>query len=211
MMSKHRRPSVLPALAVPLLVAAAWAGPEVVATAGYTVQPSGPRGDEAGEKYFNVEGKDNGKYASFGLLTFPAPEGGSKAGRVESLSLTLVQSLPRFARDGKVEVFLVEAEKLDPKDLKFVADKADGLGDQLPKRHPLGAGAFKKVETGHADTFSLALDDASRKALAAAIDAGGKVHLLIVPDDPNVAATYFGAGAEKAKQRPRLAFTFASP
>jgi hypothetical protein len=34
------------------------------------VQPSGPRQDEAGRRFFNVEGSKNDRYASFAVLAF---------------------------------------------------------------------------------------------------------------------------------------------
>ena len=46
------------------------AGEEVVASKSLTVQPNGPRPGDAGSKYFNIEGKNNEKYASFGVLVF---------------------------------------------------------------------------------------------------------------------------------------------
>src|SRR5947209_3761602 len=70
---------------------------EATVTRSLTVQPAGPRQGEAGSRYFNVEGVKNERYASFGVLVFQLPKG---EGHVEKLSLRLVQSLPRFAKDG---------------------------------------------------------------------------------------------------------------
>ena len=39
---------------------------EVVASQALTIQPTGPRQGEAGKNYFNVEGTENEKFASFG-------------------------------------------------------------------------------------------------------------------------------------------------
>jgi hypothetical protein len=189
---------------------AARAGSDVVASKTYTVQPGGPRGGEAGAEYLNIEGKANGKYASFGVLAFPAPKPGPATVRVKGLTLTLVQSIPRFAKDGKVRFYLTAAAD-DPSGLKFDEKSADGLGGQLKDRHPLGAGAFKKVETGHVDTFTLTLDDATRGLLQTRLKDGGEIRLLIVPDDEQVAATYFGAGAEEGTRRPRLTLDGETP
>jgi hypothetical protein len=57
------------ALAV-LTVIPAKAGIEVTASKSLTIQPGGPRSGENGSKYFNIEGKDNKQYASFGVLIF---------------------------------------------------------------------------------------------------------------------------------------------
>src|SRR5438105_1530494 len=81
------------------------AGVEVVASKSLTVQPSGPRPGEGGSKYFNIEGKENGKYASFGVLVFNIPRE-IQDRNIKSLTLTLVQSIPRFAKDGAMRFLL---------------------------------------------------------------------------------------------------------
>jgi hypothetical protein len=95
--------------------------------------------------------------------------------------------------------------------LKFDEASASGLGDKFGGRLPIGTDEFKKVETGHADTFRLTLDEAARKLLEGRLGTKGEIHLLIIPDDEGVAATYFGAGEEEVGRRPRLALKLASP
>jgi hypothetical protein len=51
----------------------AQAGVELVAPKSLTVQSGGLRAGDAGSKYFNIEGKDNDEYASFGVLVFEIP------------------------------------------------------------------------------------------------------------------------------------------
>ena len=81
----------------------------------------------------------------------------------------LAQSVPRFAKDGGIKFFL--APDLDPKaELKFDAQTPDGVGGQIKPLHPLGSGAFKKVETGKTDSFSLVLDDVARDALPGVVN-----------------------------------------
>ena len=58
-------------------------------------------GDNA-SKYFNIEGTDNGKYASFGVLAFEMPKE-IKGSKIKGMTLTLVQSVPAFAKDGAVK------------------------------------------------------------------------------------------------------------
>jgi hypothetical protein len=79
----------------------------VTASRSLTIQPAGPRPGEAGSRYFNVEGSKNHRYASFGVLTFELPKDG-QASDVKTMSLRLVQSIPRFAKDGKVRFYLAE-------------------------------------------------------------------------------------------------------
>ena len=89
--------------------------------------------------------------------------------------------------------------------LKFEAGSSGGVGkDAFRALHPLGSAVFKKVETGHADTFELKPDEAGKPLLRDRLKAGGTILIVAVPDDEEVAATYFGAGAETAENWARL-------
>jgi hypothetical protein len=181
------------------------AGTEVTATRSLTIQPVGPHQGEAGSRYLNVEGARNDRYASFGVLVFQLPRG---EGDVEKLSLRLVQSIPRFARDGKVRFLLAEPREQGTDSLaglKFDPRSPDGLGkDAFKAVHPLGSGTFAKVKTGQVDTFALTPDQAGRTYLRDQLKAGGTILIVVVPDDQEVASTYFGAGSEPEGNRPRL-------
>ena len=182
------------------VVSPTFAGSEVVATKSLTIQPTGPRSGDAGSKYLNIEGKSNEKYASFGVLVFELSKE-IQGKQIKSLKLNLIQSIPRFAKDGGIKFFLAE----DPSDegkLKFDPDALDGVGSQIRSLHPLGSGQFKKIETGKADVFTLTLDDAVRERLVK----GGKMCLVIIPADETVAATYFGATEGAKDKSPRLMF-----
>jgi hypothetical protein len=182
----------------------AMAGDDVVATSGATLLKTGPRTGDNGSNYFNIQGKasgGDGKYASFGVLDFPAP----KVGEIKGLTLTLVQSIPQFAKDGKVKFYLSADAKPGPTaTMKFDATTPDGLAEQLLPRHPLGAGKFTKVKTGQADSFTLTLDDGARAFVKAQASKGGTLRIVVVPDDETVAATYFGAGNATPANRPKL-------
>jgi hypothetical protein len=180
------------------MVFPAYAGVEVVATKSLTIQTTGPRTGEGGSMYFNIEGKSNEKYASFGVLVFDLPRD-IQGSQVKSLKLSLVQSIPRFAKDGGIKFFLAE-DPSDGGELKFDPDAPGGVGSQFRPLHPLGSGQFKKIETGKTDVFALNLDDAIRERVAK----GGKVCLVIVPADEAVAATYLGATVEAKSKSPRL-------
>ena len=114
----------------------------------------------------------------------------------------------RFSQDGKVRFYLAEPTDrgADPlAGLKFEAGSSGGVGkDAFRALHPLGSGSFKKVETGHADTFELKPDEAGKRLLRDRLKAGGTILIVAVPEDEEVAATYFGAGAETEANRPRL-------
>ncbi|HEY2157279.1 MAG TPA: hypothetical protein VGH33_16750 [Isosphaeraceae bacterium] len=187
------------------LVAAASAG-EAFASRTFTVQPGGPQTGRTGAVFFNVEGRkngDSGKYASFGVLEFPAAEF-AEVGKGGTLTLTLTQSVARFSADGPLKIYLATTN-LDPRALKFDLAGIDGLGSQVSSKSALGSVSFKKAETGKADSFTLTLDDASRDFIKARASKGEPIQLVVAPDDETVAATYLGAGPTEATRRPRLA------
>ncbi len=176
------------------------AGVEAVASRSLTVQATGPRSGDGGSKYFNIQGKDNEKYASFGVLVFDVPSE-IKDKSFKTMTLTLVQSVPKFAKDGSIRFYL--APELDAtKELKFDASGSDGVGDQIKPLHALGSGNFKKIETGKTESFSLTVDKVARAQIAK----GGKLCLVIVPAEGSVAATYFGASEADKEKSPRLVF-----
>ena len=186
-----------------LILPVSWSGPvrsseEIVASKSLTVQPNGPRAGDGGSKYFNIQGKDKERYASFGVLVFEIPKE-IQDKKVKTVTLTLVQSVPSFAKDGAIRFFL--APDLDATQvLKFAPNTSDGVGSQIKSLLPLGSGNFKKIETGKTESFSLALDDAARGQIAK----GGKLCLVIVPADGAVAATYFGANEADKEKSPQL-------
>ncbi len=158
-----------------------------------TVQTAGPRRGEAGSRYFNVEGLNNQRYASFGVLVFDLPKDGGRAGDVKKTSLRLVQSIPRFAKDGKVG-FLLDGPHdrgTDPlPGLKFGAKSPNGVSkDAFKALHLLGSETFTKLETGHADKFELRPDEEGQRYLSDRMKAGGPILIVAVPDDEEVAAT----------------------
>ncbi len=182
------------AIVAVLMAIPAKAGVEVTASKSLTVQPNGPRTGDSGKKYFNIEGKENDKYASFGVLVFDMPKE-IDASKIKSVALTLVQSVARFSKDGAVKIYL--APDLDPTaDLKFDSHSDNGVGNQIKKLHDLGSGSFKKVKTGETQSFTLTLDDTCRER----ISKGGRLCLVIVPTDSAVAATFFGASDDEKAQ-----------
>jgi len=181
-----------------ILTVSAQAGVELVASKSLTVQPNGPRSGDAGSKYFNIEGKDNEKYASFGVLVFEIPKD-VKGSQVKGMTLTLIQSIAQFAKDGAIKVFL--APELDAaEDLKFDPNAPDGVGSRIKSMHALASNTFKKVETGKTESFALTVDDIVRERIAK----GAKLCVVIVPADSTVAATYFGASENAKDKSPKL-------
>jgi hypothetical protein len=181
-----------------LVVVPAQAGVEVTASKSLTIQPTGPRSGENGTRYFNIEGKDNDKFASFGVLIFDIPKEAQDK-KVRSVTLTLVQSVPGFAKDGAIRFYL--APDLDAaEDLKFDTNAIDGLGNRIMAFHAMGSGNFKKAENGKTESHSLAVNEVLQSQIAK----GGKLYLVVVPADASVAATYFGANDSAKDNSPRL-------
>jgi hypothetical protein len=195
-----------------VVIAASWhlpahAGEDVVASKSLTIQAAGPRQGAGGSNYFNVQGKNKEKYAGFGVLVFSLPKGDGKA-EIKNLTVTLVQSIPAFSSDGKLKFYLAQpgdAGSSSLEKLKYDPTETGGLAkDAFKALYPLGSAAFKKVETGRLDTFVLALDDPARNELQNLIKSGSTLHIVIAPEDDDVAATYFGTGNETEANRPRI-------
>ena len=67
-----------------------------------------------------------------------------------------------------------------------------GLGTQLEPRYLLGTGIFSEFATGQTDVFTFTPTGAALSYLTTEIDSGGRIRLIVAPDDANVAATYAG-------------------
>jgi hypothetical protein len=200
-------------VAAPLMAGAlTLAGTELAASKTLTVQPSGPRGGEPGKAFVNVEGKKNDKYASYAVLVFPASKAESGNGPVTGLKLTLTQSIARFSKEGKVKIALLASGDGAETEASWKFDPAsiDGLGGRFKDRSAVGSSEFKPGKSGQAESITLTLDAVAKADVAKTLKAGGEIRLLIVPDDEAVAATYFGAGAREAGQRPKLTIETAS-
>jgi hypothetical protein len=189
---------VVLSLTVLMLHDAAHGGTDVVASQSLTIQPKGPRFGDAGKKYFNVEGKDNEKFASFGVLVFDLPKA-VQSNKVKSLTLILVQTTPKFVKEGAIKLFL--APDFDSKaELKFDVETPGGVGKQIETLYAVGSGEFKNPEQGKTQSISLTLNDAVRDRIAK----GGKLYLVIVPADATVAATFYGADEQATDKSPKL-------
>ena len=59
---------------------------------------------------------------------------------------------------------------------------------------------FTKVETGHVDTFELKPDEGGKRLLyGIGLKAGGSILIVAVPDEEEVAATYFGRAPSRKR------------
>jgi len=175
-----------------------------------TIQPSGPRQGTFGDIYFNIEGANNGIYASYGVARFDVTGlqalfdsqfgiGGWEVCRVD---LQLAQSNAGFTTDGGVAVYYTADDTTDAKTLASPLaypffDPNTGAADlPVDANDPVVTYTFVETVSGDIDTYTLFLsgDGGQRAALAADIEntGDGTVTLVLVETDPNVAATYAG-------------------
>jgi hypothetical protein len=215
MMSRRKVAQCVCAVLLVVAAPSARAGTDTRAFASAIVMPNGPRSGEPGKIYLNAQGKkssSDGRYASFGVIDFHAPAELAQAGKIKGLTLSLVQSIPSFAKSGKVKFYLSTDTKTDiaaPAEgttpaLKFDMGSDDGLADQLKPRYTLGSGTFTKETNGHVDTFTLTLSDEAEAYLRSQLQKGANIRLIVAPDSDDVAATYCGASNATVTNRPKL-------
>lgn len=184
---------------------------EAKLAAAATIQPKGARGGNAGRAFLNVEGKNNGKdsaYASFAVLDFQPAKPARPVAKVQRVTLTLVQSIARFSKDGSIQIYVTADANvsIEPgrSPLKFVPNRAGGLADQLQPLRALGGARFAKGKTGEAQTVTFAPTVEAEAVLRDRLNKGEMLRFVLAPGDDDVAATYFSAGHETETHRPRL-------
>lgn len=163
-----------------------------------TVQPGGPRSGSSGKNYLNVEGNNNGSFASFGVLDFnPADLGiGGPISDVTGLALDLYDAPAGFSAAGTVNIWISEATGVDIQPgsaLHFDATfLPDGVGAQLDPIHSVGTGAYAPGTLGDLLSYTLSPDAATKAYLVSQINAGGTIRVVVTPNEDGVAATYTG-------------------
>ncbi len=181
------------------------------------IEQNGPKTGSSGERYFNVEGKDKGKYSCYALVQFDAKamlvelKKASLNGKakLKQVRLDLAQSNASFSASGGVRVYYVPGLP-DPKALKYpfsLQGSAKAIGElkfalvagaKPSSREPLAAIIVDKCDltgTVHANDLTKALASSPMLTLA------------LVETTPGVAATWAGT-AHKSLPPPTLVFTF---
>jgi hypothetical protein len=173
-----------------------------------TIQPAGPRPGVNGQLFFNMEGSDNGQFASFGVADF-LPSAMNV--QITSLTLTLTQANASFTHDGSL-LFYISGDtttSIDAGTSPLFYDNSalpTGLGMQLSPTYFLGTGVFTEVADGTVDSFTFTPDVATTAYLNSQVSIGGPIRVIVAPGDPTVAATYSGfTNTEFAG--PQLSFT----
>lgn len=180
----------------------------ITASRSVMITVGGPRKGEAPGRYFNVQGlssRDDSKFASFGLLDFDIEPGQQKAaGTMRKATLVLTQSIPPFAKPGRLLFFMPRDPDEEITTLKFAIEGDTALGDALPLCIPCGEATFTIDATGREDRFELQLGEEAEVVLDRLLEHGGRLRLLVVPGGVDVAATYFGVEQPEPDNRPCL-------
>lgn len=191
--------ALLCALALALGASAAQAA-SVEAFDNRTIQPAGARTGTSGINFFNIEGSDNGNYASYGMARFDlsALKAGFDATYgvglwvVDSIALELTQSNAGFTTDGGVDVYFSD---IDAPAISDMALQYDFTGDFADATHIVGY-AFSEIATGTVESHTLFNraqgNTTGGLTLAADILTDHTVTLALVDADSSVAATYAG-------------------
>ena len=183
-------------------------GNSITASRSVMITVGGPRKGEAPGRYFNVQGlssRGDSKFASFGLLDFDIEPGQQKAaGPMRKATLVLTQSIPPFAKPGRLLFFMPRDPDEEITTLKFAIEGDTALGDALPRCIPCGEATFTIEATGRKDRFELQLGEEAEVVLDRLLEDGGRLRLLVVPGGVDVAATYFGVEQPEPENRPSL-------
>lgn len=165
-----------------------------------TVQPAGPRTGSGGKNFFNIEGNNNGQFASFGVADFRAADLsiGQPVADVVGIRLKLTEDRAAFSAAGSIRFWLTEdtATSIDPGTPPPLAwdasDLPHGLGGQLVPRYELGTGTYTPTADGTLFEYTLSLSPAAKSYLISQLNSAGTIRLIVSPADDAVAATYAG-------------------
>ena len=165
-----------------------------------TVQPAGPRTGSSGKNFFNIEGNNNGQYASFGVADFRAADLsiGQPVADVAGIRLKLTEDRATFSAAGGIRFWLTEdtttsIDPASPPPLRWDAsDLPNGLGGQLVPRYELGTGTYTPTVDGTLFEYVLSLPPSAKSYLINQLNSSGTIRLIISPADDAVAATYAG-------------------
>ena len=183
-------------------------GNSITSSRSVMITVGGPRKGETPGRYFNVQGlssRGDSKFASYGLLDFDIEPGQQKAaGTMRKAILVLTQSIPPFAKPGRLLLFMPRDPDEEITTLTFAIEGETALGDALPRCIPCGEATFTIDATGREDRFELRIGEEAEAVLDRLLEDGGRLRLLVVPGATDVAATYFGVEQPEPENRPRL-------
>ncbi|MCP5144895.1 MAG: hypothetical protein H6978_08735 [Gammaproteobacteria bacterium] len=167
-----------------------------------TIQPAGPRSGASGKAFFNIEGDNNGSFASYGVARFDGAATrtaldlayGSGQWRIDSVELLLTQSNASFTTNGALTIAYTADDSAD------IQPGTSGLqypvaGD-FADMQSVGDFNFVQVATGAVDSYLLYSRGVSASAGAMSLLqdllTDDVLTLLLTEGDASVAATYAG-------------------
>lgn len=177
-----------------------------------TVQPAGPRPGANGKRFFNVEGRDNMAFASYGVVEYNVADFGLPGQVTDTTFIMMLfqQSNAAFTTDGVVRFYITENTATsiqpptppDPPAVTFDNTDQTGLGTQLQPRHEIvdliSGGQFIEQKGEAYDVYFFILDGAAKTYFINQLNTGSKVRFVVAPGDEAVAATWAGATNETA-------------
>ena len=144
------------------LFATATQAATVEAYAVATVQAGGPRTGSSGTNYFNIEGSNNGSFASYGVARFNLgamksnfdAQYGVGGWVVDSVVLELVQSNASFTANGNVGIYFSQDDAVSIANTGG-SPLAYPFGGDFPDAELISSFAFAKVATGTLENHTL--------------------------------------------------------
>lgn len=209
-------------LAVAFLAAAGWASAQqtesVFSNQTGTIQPTGPRPPANGDRFINIEGSNNGAFASYGVLRWDVS--GAKANfdasfgagnwTVTKIELALTQDNAAFTTDGFLDILFTEDDVTDAKTaaspLQYPFNDPNPAGDLQPNVLVVGY-IFIEGTTGQVDVIELFNGGTQGAEVAADIEGDSTVTIVLNDADPAVAATYRGQEEFQGRKPPELRIT----
>jgi hypothetical protein len=162
-----------------------------------TVWQTGPRPGDNGKRFLNIEGRNNGQFASFGVVDMFVFTEGATIKSIDSVTVGLTQANAAFTTDGRIRFWvtgdvLTDIQPSDKPAIAFDASDPSGVGKQLQPLFELGPADFVQTMSGDTDYFTFKLGDKAQQLLVDYINTYSVFRLVITPDDEDVAATYAG-------------------
>jgi hypothetical protein len=164
-----------------------------------TVQPGGPRSGSSGKAFFNVEGSNNGNFASYGVVDFNfAGNGLGPIVGVDNVTLDLTESNAGFSLAGPLSIYYTDQTSVNIQPGAGIAyqlgqNGAGSVGGAFGALTLLGSGMYDVTANGAVESFALSFVGDALAGFVNAINNGTTLRLVITPDAPGTAATYAGA------------------
>lgn len=164
-----------------------------------TVQPGGPRTGTNGKRFFNVQGNDNGNFASFGVIDFNGGAFGfpDDVIGINGATLSLYHAPAGFSASGPVNFWISEDVSANIQPGSTLAwdssSLPNGVGSQLAPVHFLGSGSYTSTEPNEfLFVYDLTFDATAAAYLINQLNTNGLVRMVVTPGANNVSATWSG-------------------